>query len=92
MFGFALAPAVVVLLIYIFVSKEAPVQIKPKKVGDYFRMFRDKDVHWFCFFYTVTFGGFVGLAYSLGMYFKDRFGRIGWTSAPPLPPTHPSIP
>lgn len=72
-FGIALLPAVVVLAIYIFFSKEAPVQIKPKKVRDYFRMFRDKDVHWFCFFYTVSFGGFVGLAYSLGMYFKDRF-------------------
>ncbi|QIF00962.1 MFS transporter [Roseimicrobium sp. ORNL1] len=72
-FGIALFPAVVVLLIYIFFSKEAPVQITPKKVRDYFRMFRDKDVHWFCFFYTVSFGGFVGLAYSLGMYFKDRF-------------------
>jgi NNP family nitrate/nitrite transporter-like MFS transporter len=73
-FGFALIPAVVVLATYIFASKEPPVQIAPKKVRDYFRMFRDKDVHWFCFFYTVTFGGFVGLAYSLGMYFKDRFG------------------
>jgi NNP family nitrate/nitrite transporter-like MFS transporter len=73
-FGFALAPAVLVLAIYIFISKEPPVVTKAKKIGDYFRMFRDKDVHWFCFFYTVTFGGFVGLAYSLGMYFKDRFG------------------
>ena len=72
-FGFALIPAVVVLVIYIIVSKEAPIKVTPKKIGDYFRMFRDKDVHWFCFFYTVTFGGFVGLAYSLGMYFKDRF-------------------
>ncbi len=73
-FGFALIPAVVVLAIYIIFSKEAPIKVTPKKIGDYFRMFRDKDVHWFCFFYTVTFGGFVGLAYSLGMYFKDRFG------------------
>jgi NNP family nitrate/nitrite transporter-like MFS transporter len=73
-FGFALIPAVVVLVVYIVVSKDPPIQITPKKVGDYFRMFREKDVHWFCFFYTVTFGGFVGLAYSLGMYFKDRFG------------------
>lgn len=72
-FGFALIPAVVVLTVYIIVSKEPPVAAAPKQVGDYFRMFRDKDVHWFCFFYTVTFGGFVGLAYSLGMYFKDRF-------------------
>ena len=73
-FGFALIPAVVVLIVYIFISKEPPLKTTPKKIGDYFRMFRDKDVHWFCFFYTVTFGGFVGLAYSLGMYFKDRFG------------------
>ena len=73
-FGFALIPAVLVLAVYIIFSKEPPVQITPKKIGDYFRMFREKDVHWFCFFYTVTFGGFVGLAYSLGMYFKDRFG------------------
>ncbi len=73
-FGFALIPAVFVLAIYIIFSKEPPNPSSPKKLGDYFRMFRDKDVHWFCFFYTVTFGGFVGLAYSLGMYFKDRFG------------------
>lgn len=73
-FGFAIIPAVLVLIAYIIISKEPPVKLTPKKVGDYFRMFRDPDVHWFCFFYTVTFGGFVGLAYSLGMYFKDRFG------------------
>ena len=72
-FGFALIPAFFVLAIYIIFSKEPPNPATPKKLGDYFRMFRDKDVHWFCFFYTVTFGGFVGLAYSLGMYFKDRF-------------------
>ncbi len=73
-FGFAIIPAVFVLAVYCYVAKEPPVKVTPKKIGDYFRMFRDKDVHWFCFFYTVTFGGFVGLAYSLGMYFKDRFG------------------
>ena len=73
-FGFALIPAVVVLAIYILFSKEPPNAHPPKRLGDYFRMLRDKDVHWFCFFYTVSFGGFVGLAYSLGMYFKDRFG------------------
>ena len=73
-FGLAVIPALLVLAIYIIVSKEAPVKVTPNRIGDYFRLFRDKDVHWFCFFYTVTFGGFVGLAYSLGMYFKDRFG------------------
>ncbi|MBW8864935.1 MAG: NarK/NasA family nitrate transporter [Verrucomicrobia bacterium] len=73
-FGLALIPAVFVLAVYVLVSREPVANVVPKKVSDYFRLFRDKDVHWFCFFYTVSFGGFVGLAYSLGMYFKDRFG------------------
>ena len=72
-FGFAIIPAIVVLAVYCFVAKEPPLKVPAKKLGDYFRLFGEKDVHWFCFFYTVTFGGFVGLAYSLGMYFKDRF-------------------
>lgn len=72
-FGFAIIPALIVLAIYTIFSREAPLQVRKKRIGDYFRMFQDRDVHWFCFFYTVSFGGFVGLAYSLGMYFKDRF-------------------
>ncbi len=73
-FGFALAPAVLVFIVYAVFSKEPPQAARPKKLSDYARLFGEKDVHWFCFFYTVTFGGFVGLASSLGMYFKDRFG------------------
>jgi MFS transporter, NNP family, nitrate/nitrite transporter len=73
-FGLALIPAVLVLAVYLIFSKEPDTKVPPKRVVDYLRLFREKDVHWFCFFYTVSFGGFVGLAYSLGMYFKDRFG------------------
>lgn len=73
-FGFALIPAVIVLAVYILASKEPPVAVAPKKISDYLRLFGEKDVHWFCFFYTVSFGGFCGLAYSLGLYFKDTFG------------------
>lgn len=72
-FGFALVPAIFVLVIYLVFSRDPELTRPPKKVADYLRMFRDRDVHWFCFFYTVSFGGFVGLAYSLGMYFSDRF-------------------
>jgi NNP family nitrate/nitrite transporter-like MFS transporter len=73
-FGFALIPAVLVLIIYAIFSKEAPVQIKPKKLMDYVTLLKDKDTHWFCFFYTVSFGGFSGLAYSLVRYFNKDFG------------------
>jgi MFS transporter, NNP family, nitrate/nitrite transporter len=73
-FTFALIPAIFVLAVYMIFSREPAPTLPRKTVADYFRLFQDKDVHWFCFFYTVSFGGFVGLAYSLGMYFKDRFG------------------
>jgi NNP family nitrate/nitrite transporter-like MFS transporter len=72
-FGLALIPAVVVLIVYIAMSKEPPVKVKPKKLADYVALLRDKDTHWFCFFYTVTFGGFSGLAYSLVMYFHNEY-------------------
>jgi NNP family nitrate/nitrite transporter-like MFS transporter len=72
-FGFALLPALLVLAVYVLFSKEAPVKTTPKKLTDYFRLFRDKDTHWFCFYYTISFGGFVGLASSFVIYFKDRF-------------------
>lgn len=72
-FGLALIPAVLVLIVYIVVSKEPPMKVKPKKFADYVELLRDKDTHWFCFFYTVTFGGFSGLAYSLVMYFHNEY-------------------
>ncbi len=73
-FGFALIPALIVLVIYVGFSKDAPVVIAPKKIRDYFRLLRENDTHWFCFFYTVSFGGFVGLASSLIIYFNSEFG------------------
>ncbi len=73
-FGFALIPAVLVLVIYAVFSKEAPVEVKKKKLSDYLTLLRDRDAHWFCFYYTVSFGGFVGLASSYVLYFKSEFG------------------
>lgn len=73
-FGFALIPAFLVLIAYAAFSKEAPVKVKAKRLADYWELFRDRDTHWFCFFYTITFGGFAGLAASLVMYFKGEYG------------------
>lgn len=73
-FGLALIPAVLVFIVYEVFSKEAPLKVKPKQLRDYWELSRDKDTHWFCFFYTITFGGFAGLAASLVMYFKSTHG------------------
>ena len=73
-FGFALIPAVIVFVLYIVFSKEAPGQVKAKKLIDYWKLLKEKDAHWFCFYYTVSFGGFVGLASYYVLYFKSEFG------------------
>jgi MFS transporter, NNP family, nitrate/nitrite transporter len=72
-FGFALIPLVVVLIAYAVFSKDAPVEVKQKKLSDYVRLLKEKDAHWFCFFYTISFGGFSGLAASLPIYFTSEF-------------------
>jgi MFS transporter, NNP family, nitrate/nitrite transporter len=73
-FGFALLPAILVLICYAFVSKEAPGEVKSKNLVDYWNLLKDPDAHWFCFYYTISFGGFVGLASSYVLYFKGEFG------------------
>jgi MFS transporter, NNP family, nitrate/nitrite transporter len=73
-FGFALVPAILVLICYVLVSKEAPGEVKRKNLGDYWALLKDRDAHWFCFYYTISFGGFVGLASSYVLYFKGEFG------------------
>ena len=73
-FGFALIPLFLVLGAYAYFSKEAPVEVKKKKLSDYVTLLKQKDAHWFCLFYTVSFGGFSGLAASLIIYFTSEFG------------------
>jgi len=72
-FGMALIPAVLVLLVYTCFSREASGVIKKKRLMDYFSLLKEQDAHWFCFYYTISFGGFVGLASSYVLFFKDEF-------------------
>ena len=73
-FGIALIPLVAVLIFYVLVAKDAPDCPPPKPLTAYLAVLRDKDAWWFMFFYSVTFGGFVGLAASLTIYFNSEYG------------------
>ena len=72
-FGIVMIPAILILAIYVIFSKEAQVTVKKKKLGDYLTLLKDRDAHWFCFYYLISFGGFVGLASSYVLYFKGEF-------------------
>lgn len=73
-FGIVLIPVLLVLAVYIWLAKDAPVEVKAKKLSDYTNLLKQQDAHWFCFYYTVSFGGFVGLGTSLVIYFNSQYG------------------
>ena len=73
-FGLAVIPLGLTLGIYLWLAKDSPDCPPPKPLGEYLKVLRDKDAWWFMFFYSVTFGGFVGLAASLSIYFNTQYG------------------
>ena len=73
-FGLALIPLAIVFVIYLLLAKDSPECPAPKSLSAYLDVLKDKDAWWFMFFYSVTFGGFVGLASSLTIYFNDQYG------------------
>jgi NNP family nitrate/nitrite transporter-like MFS transporter len=72
--GMAVIPLALVFVIYMVMAKNSPNCPPAKSLGDYFATLKDKDAWWFMFFYSVTFGGFVGLAASLTIYFNTQYG------------------
>jgi NNP family nitrate/nitrite transporter-like MFS transporter len=72
--GLATLPLLVAFIVYLFAAKNSPSSPPPKKLPEYLAVLRMGDAWWFMFFYAVTFGGFVGLASSLGIYFNTDYG------------------
>jgi len=73
-FGLAIIPLAIAFVVYIIYAKDAPDCPPAKSLHQYLAVLRDKDAWWFMFFYSVTFGGFSGLASSLSIYFNDQYG------------------
>lgn len=84
-FGMAAGVMLVVLVAFIILAKDAPDQGVKQNLRAYVRVLAMKDTYWFMLFYGVTFGGFVGLASSLPIYFHTQYGlapvHAGYASA-----------
>jgi len=72
--GLAAAPLAVAFVVYLLAAKDAPSAPPPKTWVEYLAVLKVSDAWWFMFFYAVTFGGFVGLASSLSIYFNSEYG------------------
>ncbi|PJZ56942.1 nitrate/nitrite transporter [Leptospira barantonii] len=73
-FGFALIPMVLVFIFFYFFAKEEKVQPSGKTILEYLAPVKSRDAMIFSFLYSITFGGFVGLASFLPIFFYDQYG------------------
>jgi NNP family nitrate/nitrite transporter-like MFS transporter len=72
--GMAAIPLAVAFVVYMLLAKDAPEQPAPKKLAEYLDVLKVPDAWWLMLLYAVTFGGFVGLASSLTIYFNAEYG------------------
>jgi MFS transporter, NNP family, nitrate/nitrite transporter len=75
--GVALIPLTLVLIAFLLLAKDSPARAdaKPTTGGsDPFAILRERDLWWFCLFYSVTFGGYVGLTSFLPLLLRDQYG------------------
>jgi MFS transporter, NNP family, nitrate/nitrite transporter len=72
-FGIALLPVALVFAIFFFLAKNSPSISAPKPWSKYAQLLRQGDTWKLCFLYSLTFGGFVGLASFLSVFFHDQY-------------------
>jgi NNP family nitrate/nitrite transporter-like MFS transporter len=72
--GLTIVPLAFVFVFYSFFAKDSPDRPPSKSFVDYMKILKKSDAWWFMFFYSVTFGGFVGLSSSLTIYYNDQYG------------------
>jgi NNP family nitrate/nitrite transporter-like MFS transporter len=73
-FGLALIPLLIVLMIFALLARELGVLPPPMSLSDYTTLLKKKDLWWFNLYYGVTFGSYVGLASFLGIFLHDQYG------------------
>ena len=72
--GLATVPMAVAAVVFFLCARDSSSQPAPRRFRDYAALLRELDTLWFCLFYGITFGGFVGLASFLGIFFHDQYG------------------
>ncbi len=72
-FGLAALPVLLVLVAFTMLAKNSPSKSAPKPWSKYAALLGQLDTWKLCFLYSLTFGGFVGLASFLAVFFHDQY-------------------
>jgi NNP family nitrate/nitrite transporter-like MFS transporter len=72
--GLATIPLALAALAFALMAKDSPGSAQGQPTRTYLAALRQSDMWWFCLFYSVTFGGYVGLGSFLPTFFHDQYG------------------
>lgn len=82
-FAVALIPLTLVLIAFLLLAKESPRDDNPRSAlgfRDLLNAMAQRDLWSFCLFYSVTFGGYVGLTSFLPLLLRDQYGMAALTA------------
>src|SRR6185503_5464899 len=68
-FGFAMVPVAAVFVLFALLARDSPKRVAPTSLREYGAVVRERDTLWLSFLYSLTFGGFVGFASFLTVFF-----------------------
>ncbi len=80
-FALAMLPVALVWLAFTLLAREPARSAGARTPRGALDLLREADARWLCLFYSVTFGGFVGLSGYLPIFFVDRFDMVKVTGA-----------
>lgn len=72
-FGVVMIPVILVWIAFFLLARNPPGKRPVKRWADYASLIKVADTGWFCFLYSLTFGGFVGLSSYLSIFFYDQY-------------------
>src|SRR5262249_48752980 len=72
--GMAMIPLTIVLVTFVLLAQERPRAAPVAQVRQPLAILGQRDMWWFCLFYSVTFGGYVGLSSFLPLLLRDQYG------------------
>jgi MFS transporter, NNP family, nitrate/nitrite transporter len=66
-------PLALVLVVFSLLAKDSPNRAAKQTVASYLTALRVPELWWFCLFYSVTFGGYVGLSSFMPILLRDQY-------------------
>jgi NNP family nitrate/nitrite transporter-like MFS transporter len=72
-FGLAMLPIFAVLVVFAAIAKDSPGRGPAPSLRAYRAVLAEADTLWLSFLYSLTFGGFVGLASFLTVFFHEQY-------------------